>query len=59
LLTAGARTHKQDHGKSEEPDAGQDDSVCAVWMAQMPEKKLNNYFRYDGSIERQYYSSQR
>jgi hypothetical protein len=55
LLTEGARTYKQNHGKSTEPNARQDDSVCAVWMVQMSPEKLKNYFRYEGSIERQYY----
>jgi hypothetical protein len=55
LLAEGARTYKQNHGKSTEPNAAQDDSVCAVWMIQMSPEKLKNYFRYEGSIERQYY----
>jgi hypothetical protein len=55
LLTEGARTYKENHGKSTEPNAAQDDSVCSVWMVQMSPEKLKNYFRYEGSIERQYY----
>lgn len=55
MLSDAARTYKHNHGQDEEPNAGHDDSVCAVWMIETPEKALKNYFRYDGSIERQYY----
>lgn len=49
------RTRKAAHGLSSTPDPARDDEACVVVLCTAPEGTFQNYFRYDGTIERQYY----
>jgi hypothetical protein len=49
------RTRKREEGKDETPDSSTDDEGCAVMLQVEPESDLTNYFRYDGTISRDYY----
>jgi hypothetical protein len=49
------RTRKRESGKDETPDPDHDDEGCAVILQVEPENNLKNYFRYDGTISRDYY----
>jgi hypothetical protein len=49
------RTRKRENGMDESPDPDRDDEGCVVMLQVEPENTLNNYFRYDGAISRDYY----
>jgi hypothetical protein len=46
---------KRYHRKDLEPNPGQDDRVAAAVLQEIEPKELDNYFRYDGTISRDYY----
>jgi hypothetical protein len=46
---------KRYHRKDLAPNAGQDDRVAAAVLQEIEPKELDNYFRYDGTISRDYY----
>src|SRR4051794_10274467 len=48
------RTKKQAHRRNTRPDS-KDDEGCAVVLQVTRPESLHNYFRYDGSISRDYY----
>jgi hypothetical protein len=49
------RAHKMAAGKDQSPDPGRDDEGCAVILQVESPNSLQNYFRYDGTISRDYY----
>ncbi len=49
------RTHKRVAGKDQAPDPARDDEGCAVILQVESPESLKNYFRYDGTISRDYY----
>lgn len=49
------RTRKRDNGKDETPDPAADDEGCAIVLQVEPDGNFKNYFRYDGTISRDYY----
>src|SRR5690606_33207758 len=57
MLDNQVRSRKRLHGLGPEPDAAHDDEACAVALCAEPESTFRNYFRYDASIERQYFRS--
>jgi hypothetical protein len=46
---------KRTHRKDPSPEAGHDDSVCVEVLQEITPKQMENYFRYDGTISRDYY----
>jgi hypothetical protein len=48
------RTKKHEHGKDTKPNS-RDDEGCAVILQVTDPNDLKNYFRYDGTISRDYY----
>jgi hypothetical protein len=46
---------KRYHRKDLEPNAGHDDRVAAAVLQEIEPKELDNYFRYDATISRDYY----
>jgi hypothetical protein len=55
MLDNHVRSRKQLHGLNPQPDPAHDDEACAVVLGTEPEESFKNYFRYDASIERQYF----
>ncbi len=49
------RAKKRWHRKDLAPNAGHDDSVCVAVLQEIEPRQLENYFRYDGTISRDYY----
>jgi hypothetical protein len=49
------RALKHKHGKSTAVRPDTDDQGCAVFLQVEPAETLKNYFRYDGTISRDYY----
>jgi hypothetical protein len=49
------RTLKKRHEKDQTPDPRHDDEACAVILQVESPESMSNYFRYDGSIARDYY----
>jgi hypothetical protein len=49
------RALKHKHGKSTDVRPDTDDQGCAVFLQVEPAETLKNYFRYDGTISRDYY----
>jgi hypothetical protein len=55
MINVHVDTLKRLNNVSPHPDPAKDDTAGAIVLATEPEQTFNNYFRYDASIERQYY----